>query len=93
MPSEIQDVTVQEIDDFINENSLNPKDKFMFRVLRNNYMNGESAANHIENKELHSPKGLLVRTKVIVWGVIIMALVATIVMYIPDGITWLKALP
>ena len=89
MPSEIKDVTAQEIDDFINENSLNPKDKFMFRVLRNNYMNGESAVKHIENKELHSPKGLLVRTKVIAWGVFIMIIISTVVAYLPEKIAML----
>ena len=48
---------------------------------------------HVKDKELHTPKGLLVRTKVIVWGVFIMFLVATLVMYVPDGVAWLKALP
>ena len=93
MPAEIQDVTVQEIDDYINENSLSQKDKLMFRIMRNSHINGEKTTKHIQDNDLHSPKGLLVRTKVIVWGVIIMALVATIVMYIPDGVAWLKALP
>ena len=49
--------------------------------------------NHVNDKELHTPKGLLIRAKVITWAIFIMFLVATIVMYIPDGILWLKALP
>ena len=91
--TQIKDITVQEIDDFITENSLSKKDKFMFRILRNSYINGEKANTHIEDKELHTPKGLLVRTKVIGWAIFIMFLVSTIVMYIPDGVAWLKALP
>ena len=91
--TQIKDITVQEIDDFITENNLNPKDKFMFRILRNSYINGKSATKHIEDKELHTPKGLLLRKNVIVLGVFVMFLVATIVMYIPEGIVWLKALP
>ena len=89
----VEDITVQEIDDFISENTLAPQDKFMFRILRNNYINGESAAKHIENKELHSAKGILVRTKVITWFVILAFLISTIVMYIPEAIVFLKSLP
>ncbi len=48
---------------------------------------------HVNDKELHTPKGLLIRAKVIGWAVFIMFLVSTIVMYIPDGIAWLKTLP
>ena len=90
MPSEIQDVTIQEIDDYITENNLNPKDKFMFRILRNNYINGDSSAKHIENNDLHSPKGLLVRTKVIAWGVFIMIIISTVVAYLPEKIAMLS---
>ena len=90
---QIEDITVQEIDDFISENTLAPQDKFMFRILRNNYINGESAAKHIEDKDLHTAKGILVRTKVIGWFVFIAFLISTIVMYIPDAIVWMKSLP
>ncbi|MCK5601164.1 hypothetical protein KAR91_04790 [Candidatus Pacearchaeota archaeon] len=48
---------------------------------------------HVNDKDLHTPKGLLIRAKVIGWAVFIMFLVATIVMYIPDGILWIKNLP
>lgn len=87
---QIKDITVQEIDDFITENNLDPKDKFMFRILRNNYINGEASSKHIEDEKCHTPKGLLVRTKVICWAVILMILVSTIVMYIPDGLSLLN---
>ena len=48
---------------------------------------------HIDNKDCHTPKGILVRTKVIAWAVFIMFLISTIVMYIPEGISLLKSLP
>lgn len=89
----IEDITVQEIDDFILENDLEPKEKFKFRILRNNYINGERAVKHIEDKELHTAKGILVRTKVIGWFVILVFLISTIVMYIPEALVFLKSLP
>ena len=48
---------------------------------------------HINNKDLHTPKGILVRGQVIAWFVLLMFIVSTIVMYIPDLIGWLKAIP
>ena len=48
---------------------------------------------HVDDKELHTPKGLLVRTKVIAWSVFLMFLIATIVMYIPEGLALIKGLP
>ena len=53
----------------------------------------EPVCKHIEDKELHTAKGILVRTKVIGWFVFIAFLISTIVMYIPDAIVWLKSLP
>ena len=87
---QIRDITVQEIDDFITENNLDPKDKFMFRILRNNYINGESAVKHTENTELHTAKGLLVKTKVIGWLLFLMILVSTVVAYLPEKIAMLS---
>ncbi len=86
---QIKNITVQEIDDFITENNLNPKDKFMFRILRNNYINGDNASKHIEDKNLHTPKGLLVRGKVIGWAVFIMIIISTVVAYLPEKIAML----
>ncbi len=80
----IEDITVQEIDDFISENTLEPQDKFMFRILRNNYINGESAAKHIEDKELHTPKGILARTGVIACFIFAVIIISTIVAYLPE---------
>ena len=90
---EIKDITTQEIDDFIIQNNLDPKEKFMFRILRNNYINSECSASHITDKELHTPKGLLVKPGVIAWGVFIMFLISTIVMYIPEGLALIKSIP
>ena len=87
------DVIVQEIDDFIRENNLEPIEKLLLRVMKHNYVNSASFRKHIENNECHTPKGLLIRTGVIGWVVFLMFLVSTIVMYIPDGVAWLKALP
>jgi len=52
-----------------------------------------SSIKHREDTDLHTPKGLLVRGQVIAWFVFFMFLIATLVMYIPDGVAWLKALP
>ena len=90
MPAEIKDVTVQEIEDFINQNNLNSKDTLLFRVLRNNYINGGKATKHIENQELHSPKGLLLNAKVIFWALFLMTIVSTIVAYLPEKIAMLS---
>jgi hypothetical protein len=87
------DVIVQEIDDFIAGNQLTPLEKLNLRVTKHNYVNGKTASKHVGNAELHTAKGLLVKTGVIGWFVFIMILVSTIVMYIPDGIALLKSLP
>ena len=90
MPAEIKDITVQEIEDFINENNLHVRDKFMFRILRNNYINGEQATKHIADQELHSPRGLLLNTKVISLALFLMIIVSTIVAYLPEKIAMLS---
>jgi len=48
---------------------------------------------HIKNDKCHTPKGLLVRSKVIAWCVFIVILISTIVMYIPEGVSLIKSLP
>jgi len=90
MPAEIKDITVQEIDDFINKNDLSQKDKLMFRIMRNSHINGEKTTAHIKDDNLHSPKGLLVRTKVIGWLLFLMILVSTVVAYLPEKIAMLS---
>jgi hypothetical protein len=45
---------------------------------------------HINDKELHTPKGILVRTKVIGWLLFIMIIVSTIVAYLPEKIAMLS---
>lgn len=80
------DVIVQEIDDFIAKNTLSPLEKLNLRVTKHNYINGLSASKHVENADLHTAKGLLVKTGVLTWMVIIMILVSTIVAYLPEKI-------
>ena len=45
---------------------------------------------HVKDKDLHTPKGILVRTKVIGWFVFLVILISTIVMYVPEAIEFLK---
>lgn len=90
MPQQVKDITIQEIDDFISENNLDPRDRFMFRILRNNYLNGEKASTHIEDKEIHTPKGLLLRGQVIAWAVFIVIIISTVVAYLPEKIGMLS---
>ena len=87
--TEIKDITIQEIDDFITENKLSRKDKFMFRILRNSYINGEKANIHIKDKDLHTPKGLLIRASVIAWAIFIMIIISTVVAYLPEQVAML----
>ena len=49
----------------------------------------QASCAHRKDKDLHTPKGILVRTKVIAWCVIIMILISTIVMYIPQAVEYL----
>jgi len=48
---------------------------------------------HFNDKELHTPKGILVRGSVIAWFILLMFVVSTITMYIPELITWILSLP
>ena len=87
------DIIVQEINDYLAKNNLSEGEKLKWRVMKLNYIDGLAARKHIECDEKHTPKGLLLRKEVIGWAVFIMVLVAVLVMYVPDGIAWLKALP
>ena len=81
-----KDIIVQEIDDFVKTNSLSSQEKLKWRVTKQNYIDGLATRKHIENENLHTPKGLLLRTKVIGWAVFIMIIVSTIVAYLPEKI-------
>ena len=83
------DVIVQEIDDFITENSLEPIEKLLLRVMKHNYINSAEFCKHIENKDYHTPKGLLVRTSVIGWAIFIMIIISTVVAYLPEQVAML----
>ena len=87
---EIKDITTQEIDDFITQNNLDPKDKFMFRILRSNYMNSSSSADHIKDKELHTAKGLLLKANVMALFIFFVILISTVVCYLPEKIAMLS---
>ena len=83
------DVIVQEIDDFITENNLEPIEKLLLRVMKYNYINSSSFKAHIENDECHTPKGLLLRTSVIGWAIFIMIIISTVVAYLPEQVAML----
>ena len=44
---------------------------------------------HIKDKELHTPKGILLRAKVVAWLLFIMVIVSTIVAYLPEKVAML----
>ena len=44
----------------------------------------DCAKRHVLDKEQHTPKGILVRGKVIAWAVFIMIIISTIVCYLPE---------
>ena len=48
---------------------------------------------HITNKDLHTPKGILVRTKVIAWFVGIVIFISSIVSYAPELVSKIPGLP
>ena len=80
------DIIVQEIEDFVKKNNLNPQEKLLWRVLKHNYIDGLATRIHIENDKCHTPKGLLLRKEVIGWAVFIMILISTVVTYLPEKI-------
>lgn len=88
---------IQEIDDHIAENNLESLDKLMLRVMKYNYAKSiqiqedvekscKRMEKHIDNKDIHTPKGVLLRGKVIAWAVFIVILVSTIICYLPDKV-------
>ena len=83
------DIIVQEIEDFVKQNNLDPQEKLLWRVLKHNYIDGLATRKHIEDDKCHTPKGLLLRANVIGWAVFIMILVATVVTYLPEQISLL----
>lgn len=83
-------VIVDQIDDFVRQNSLDPIERLMLRVMKHNYINSVSVCKHVDDKEIHTPKGLLVRAGVISCFIFIMILVSTLVMYVPDGLALLR---
>ena len=80
------DIIVQEIEDFVSKNNLSPEEKLKWRVTKQNYIDGLATRRHIEDKDLHTPKGLLVRAGVIGWAIFIMIIISTIVTYLPEQI-------
>lgn len=53
---------------------------------------GTSLTEHIKDKELHSPKGILVRNSVIVWMVGLVILISGIVQYAPELLKYITGL-
>ena len=49
----------------------------------------DTCTKHVEDDSKHTPKGILVRTKVIGWALFIMIIVSTIVCYLPEKIAML----
>jgi len=44
---------------------------------------------HTEDKDLHTPKGILLRKSVICWAIFIMIIVSTIVAHLPEKLAML----
>ena len=86
MPQDVTNPIVIEIDDFIKENNLEPIEKLLLRVMKHNYVNGLSVKQHVENDDIHTPKGLLVRGSVIGWAIFIMIIISTVVTYLPEKV-------
>lgn len=80
------DLIVQEIQDFLDENNLTAGERLKWRVTKSNYINGLATRLHVEDKECHTPKGLLVRAEVIGWAIFIMIIISTVVTYLPEQI-------
>ena len=47
---------------------------------------------HVRDKELHTPKGILLRKGVIVYFTIAVGIITVIIVYIPEAVRWLFAL-
>lgn len=92
------DIIIQEIDDHIAENNLEPLEKLMLRVAKHNYAKSiqiqedvevvaDGFKKHCEDKDLHTAKGILVNSKVVFWFVTLVILIASIVTYLPELIS------
>lgn len=53
---------------------------------------GTSLKKHMEDKELHTAKGILVNMGVIKWGIGLMIIISIAVQYIPDILKWIVGL-
>ena len=84
------DIIVGEIDEFVKKNSLSEIERLLLRVMKHNYIDGLVTRQHVQDKECHTPKGILVRGQVIGWFLFLMVLVSTIVMYFPEALALLK---
>jgi len=52
--------------------------------------NNAKITKHVDNNEVHTPKGILVRSNVIGWFLFLMILISSIVTYVPELLIWLK---
>lgn len=93
----LDDPIIQDIDEHIARNHLDPLDKLMLRVMKHNYAKsiqieesvGEFSADflkHVDDKECHTPKGIILRGPVIVWAIFIMILISTVITYLPEHV-------
>ena len=91
------DPIIAEIQAHIDQNNLAPLDKLQLRVQKHNYARviqikedlkilDSKIQKHIDSDDCHTPKGILLRGKVIAWAVFIMILVSTIVAYLPEKV-------
>ena len=92
------DFIIQEIDEHIEKNNLEPLEKLTLRVLKYSYAKSiqiqedveilaKCVDDHHKDEELHTPKGILVRGKVIAWLVGLAILISSIVTYLPELIS------
>ena len=79
---------VREVLDILGEQEerFDKQDRLMLTTLK-------SIETHIKNEKCHTPKGILVRTKVIAWFVGLSALLCAIMMYAPELVKWIVSLP
>lgn len=45
---------------------------------------------HVTDDNCHTPRGILIRTGVISWFILIVIIISSIVIYIPDLLKWFK---
>lgn len=92
------DPIIQEITDYIEENNLESINKLMLRVLKYNYAKSiqikedltelkTCVDKHNDDKDLHTPKGILLRGNVVFWLVGLAILISSIVTYLPELIS------